>query len=126
MAELEGQKWETTKFYAILDTGMTYSGINPATGWVNEKCVLTVRQRNTRAFLDYEGYNFSGVLQMTGEDPNDENRSMMRGFARNVRRALTKYGISAEMEPTQVIHKTEGRDPTSEEMLDDISGTWNL
>jgi hypothetical protein len=43
LAELEGQTWQTTKFYAILDTGMTYSGINPATGWKNEKCVLAVR-----------------------------------------------------------------------------------
>jgi hypothetical protein len=63
---------------------------------------------------------------MTGEDPNDENRCMMKGFARNVRRVLTKYGMSAEMEPTQVYHLAEGRDPTSEEMLNDVSGIWNL
>jgi hypothetical protein len=45
LADLEEQTWQTTKFYAILDTGMTYSGINPATGWKDEKCVLCVRQR---------------------------------------------------------------------------------
>jgi hypothetical protein len=50
--------------------------------------------------LNYEGFNFSGILLMTGEDVEDENRSIMKGFARNVRRVLTKYGISSEFEPT--------------------------
>lgn len=30
----------TVPYYAIIDTGLTYSGINPATGWTGERCVL--------------------------------------------------------------------------------------
>lgn len=63
---------------------------------------------------------------MTGEDVEDENRSIMKGFARNVRRVLTKYGISSEFEPTQIFQKTEGRDPCSEESLNNCNGMWNL
>lgn len=38
----------TVPFYAILDTGLTYTGINPATGWTGERCVLlAARQSGT-------------------------------------------------------------------------------
>ena len=32
----------TVPYYAIIDTGLVYSGINPATGWTGESCVLLV------------------------------------------------------------------------------------
>lgn len=124
LAENENSSWATTQFYAIIDTGMTYVGENPATGWKDEKCVLAVRQRQTRAFVNYGGYNFSGVLQMTGEEA--PAHSMLNGFAREVRCVLTKSGVSSEFEPRQVFHRANGQDPTSEEALDDIDGTWNL
>lgn len=30
----------TVPYYAIIDTGLSYSGVNPATGWTGERCVL--------------------------------------------------------------------------------------
>jgi hypothetical protein len=30
----------TVPYYAIVDSGLTYSGVNPATGWSGERCVL--------------------------------------------------------------------------------------
>lgn len=30
----------TVPYYAIIDTGLTYRGVNPATGWTGERCVL--------------------------------------------------------------------------------------
>ena len=32
----------TVPYYAIIDTGLVYCGINPATGWTGEACVLLV------------------------------------------------------------------------------------
>ena len=103
LAENEGQEWETTKFYAIIDSGLEYVGQNPATGWENEKCVLVVRQRQTRAFLSYEGYNFSGILLMTGEP--EPPQSLLHGFGRNVRRTLIKNGVSSAFLPKQVFYR---------------------
>ena len=34
--------------YGLIDTGLQYKETNPATGWVGERCVLTVRQRQSR------------------------------------------------------------------------------
>ena len=39
----------TVPYYAIIDTGLTYRGVNPATGWTGERCVLLVtRARETK------------------------------------------------------------------------------
>ena len=60
---------------------------------------------------------------MTGED--EPANSVLHGV-RDVRKVLTKNGVSSEFEPRQVFHKASGVDPLSEEALDDLSGTWNL
>jgi hypothetical protein len=83
-----------------------------------------VRQRQSRAFVNYNGYNFSGVLLMTGEDAPAQ--SVQQGFGRQVREVMTKYGISAEFGPRQLIHSAQDLDPLSAEALDDISGNWNI
>jgi hypothetical protein len=43
--------------YAIIDTGLRYADaqVNPATGLTGERCVLSVRQRHSRAFVNYNG-----------------------------------------------------------------------
>eukprot|EP00930_Biecheleria_cincta_P029584 TRINITY_DN20556_c0_g3_i1.p1 TRINITY_DN20556_c0_g3~~TRINITY_DN20556_c0_g3_i1.p1 ORF type:complete len:619 (+),score=134.64 TRINITY_DN20556_c0_g3_i1:38-1894(+) len=125
VADIEGEPWTTVKFYAILDTGLAYSDgqLNPATGWSGEKCVLCVRQRQSRAFVAYEGYNFSGVLLMTGEECPAP--SQFAGTGRRVRRVLTKHGLSSEFQP-KALFLPEDADPLSEAALDDISGNWNL
>ena len=61
---------------------------------------------------------------MTGEEAPAQ--SVMTGNGRNIRRTLTRNGISSEFVPQQVIQNLEGLDPLSEESLDDISGNWNL
>ena len=35
----------TVPYYAIIDSGLTYSGVNPATGWTGERCVLLAAGR---------------------------------------------------------------------------------
>mmetsp|Transcript_83025 Transcript_83025/g.138757 ORF Transcript_83025/g.138757 Transcript_83025/m.138757 type:complete len:440 (+) Transcript_83025:3-1322(+) len=128
LADLEGQQWGTVRFYGLLDTGLQYKGVNPATGWTNERCVLALRQPSSRAFLSYNGYNFSGVLLMTGEEP--PAASVMTGNGRAIRRVLNKYGVSAEFEPRAAYSSSaDAREATEveQEMLaDDISGNWNL
>jgi hypothetical protein len=58
--EQQPSAWNTVKFYAILDTGLKYADgfVNPATGLKNERCVLAVRQAQSRAFVNYNGYAF--------------------------------------------------------------------
>lgn len=38
----------TVPYYAIIDTGLMYRGVNPATGWTGERCVLLVTWTLTR------------------------------------------------------------------------------
>ncbi len=44
----------TIPCYALLDTGLTYQGVNPATGWTGERCALLLRQRQSRLQESYE------------------------------------------------------------------------
>jgi hypothetical protein len=89
--------WRCVEFYAIIDTGLKYAGVNPATGLAGERCVLTVRQRQSRAFVHYHGYNFSGSLMMTGED--ESQPSLRHGAMRVARAAFLANGISSEIHP---------------------------
>ena len=128
LCEREGEEgaggWETVKFYGLVDTGLQYAEghTNPATGWERERCVLAIRQRQSRAFINYFGYNFSGNLLMSGEEwPSS---CMLRGPPRAVRSLLSKYGISCEVSPTSPFYVNE--EVGKEAELDDISGMWNL
>eukprot|EP00439_Symbiodinium_sp_Y106_P010715 s9657_g1.t1 len=105
----------TVPYYAIIDTGLVYSGINPATGWTGESCVLLVRRRQSRLFDSYQGMNFSGVC------PDDVHS---QGLGRELRRVLHGWGVSAEFEPRAVFHGTDSSE--DEALLRDQSGTWNL
>jgi hypothetical protein len=89
--------WRTVEFYAIIDTGLQYTGLNPATGLKGERCVLTVRQRQSRAFVNYNGYNFSGSLMMTGEDVSQP--SLRVGAIRVARTAFLANGLNSEIRP---------------------------
>lgn len=66
LADIDGTDWGTCQTYAILDTGLAYGvdQTNPATGWNGEKCVLTVRQRQSRCLVDYRGYNFRYLVSL--------------------------------------------------------------
>ena len=101
---------------------------NPATGYQGDRCVLALRQRQSRAFVSYHGYNFSGSLLMTGEPPPAP--SMLSGAARSVRRALIRQGLSAEFLPQAALEspclEPRGPQEVSEELLDELGGTWNL
>ena len=49
LLDLEGlQDIGTVPYYGIIDMGLTYSGVNPATGWRGERCVLLDARRNDR------------------------------------------------------------------------------
>jgi hypothetical protein len=122
--ELEGlsEQMSCVKFYGIIDSGLKYTGVNPSTGWKNERCVLAVRQRQSRAFTAYQGYNFSGNLLMSGEDPPmSKMPSWSTGNVPALRQALVKWGISAE--------RNGPRAPWWDSVGDaanDLTGEWNL
>ncbi|CAM9874815.1 unnamed protein product, partial [Heterosigma akashiwo] len=118
LAAKDDGAWSTVQAYAILDTGLTYQGLNPATGWRGEKCVLLVRQRQSRFFPGYDGFNFSGLC------PADALQASPSG--RDVRRCLLRHGISAEFLPSALFH-----DPASALGSEEASGeegraVWNL
>eukprot|EP00811_Abedinium_folium_P034776 NODE_762_length_2781_cov_3.195177.p1 GENE.NODE_762_length_2781_cov_3.195177~~NODE_762_length_2781_cov_3.195177.p1 ORF type:complete len:512 (+),score=172.14 NODE_762_length_2781_cov_3.195177:411-1946(+) len=120
--ELEGlgDVMGTVPFYALLDTGLRYAGTNPATGWVQERCVLAVRRRQSRLFDAYDGMNFSGICP---------DHVHAEGLGRLMRRTLHRWGLSAEFEPRALFHLAPGAESDgfeSEALLADQSGTWNL
>lgn len=111
----------TVPFYALLDTGLQYSGMNPATGWQGERCVLAVRQRQSRLFDAYDGMNFSGLCP---------NAVHAQGPGRVLRGLLHRWGVSAEFEPRAVFHLPEDSlgdgVGACEALLEDQTGIWNL
>lgn len=107
IAELEGATWSTVRYYAILDTGLQYRSTNPATGWEDERCVLLVRQPQSRLLDDYDGFNFSGVA------PADV---LGTGTGRMMIEALQKYGVSAEFVPSALFQSGSVS----------LQGEWNL
>uniref|UniRef100_A0A7S0CPY5 Flavin reductase like domain-containing protein n=2 Tax=Amorphochlora amoebiformis TaxID=1561963 RepID=A0A7S0CPY5_9EUKA len=125
LIELEGREHavKTVQFYAVIDTGLAYKGKNPATGWENEKIVLSVRQRHSRILDLYEGFNFSGVAP---------SHVLDKGSGRELRRILIKYGVSAEFFPQALLYNTPESDGValaenaSGGLIDDLEGTWNL
>eukprot|EP01004_Peranema_trichophorum_P003302 NODE_2299_length_1622_cov_42.072048_g1971_i0.p1 GENE.NODE_2299_length_1622_cov_42.072048_g1971_i0~~NODE_2299_length_1622_cov_42.072048_g1971_i0.p1 ORF type:complete len:253 (+),score=50.95 NODE_2299_length_1622_cov_42.072048_g1971_i0:818-1576(+) len=108
----------TVQFYAIIDTGLQYTSKNPATGGEQEKCVLAVRQRQSRAFVSYQGYNFSGSLLMSGEDYPPASLSTSNGLA--IRKTLMKYGVTCEAEPRSIYYDNIDKAES------DLDGCWNL
>lgn len=125
--EKESGEWSTVRFYGIIDTGLQYADgqVNPSTGFLNEKCVLLLRQRQSRAFVHYDGYNFSGSLLMTGEEPPAP--SLFTGTGRRARRVFSAHGISAEFSPQcLLLSEQDGVDPVCERALDNLNGTWNI
>ncbi|CAE8609378.1 unnamed protein product, partial [Polarella glacialis] len=122
LVELEGlsDSLGTVPFYALIDTGLTYEGTNPATGWTGERCVLLVRQRQSRLFDAYDGINFSGICP-------DHVHS--EGPGRAMRRLLHSWGLSAEFEPRALWHlssEASSDGVCDESLLGDQSGVWNL
>ncbi|CAK0860322.1 unnamed protein product [Prorocentrum cordatum] len=107
IAELEGANWSTVRYYAILDTGLQYRSTNPATGWDGERCVLLVRQPQSRFLDDYDGFNFSGVA------PADV---LGTGTGKMMKEALQKYGVSAEFVPSALFQSDSAH----------FEGEWNL
>ena len=104
-----GDAWGTVQCYGLIDTGLQYKEVNPATGWVGERCVLTVRQRQSRLFDDYDGFNFSGIVP---------SPLLTVGRAKDVRRLLIKYGVSSEFEPRAVYHTAAATALSAEENVE--------
>ena len=127
LLEIKGKSSEMScvKFYAILDTGLAYGPeqINPSTGWTGEMCVLAIRQRQSRAFVHYEGYNFSGNLLMSGE-PYPSRTMLSKNFY-DFRQLLTEFGISCEITPLALFAESE-EERLNPKALDDLQGMWNI
>jgi hypothetical protein len=87
----------TVALYGIIDTGLTYAGINPATGWRNERCVLLLRQRQSRVVAEYECMSFSGNL------PAGKRATTPGEPAAIFRRALLRHGLSCETFPSAIV-----------------------
>ena len=71
LADLEGQQWGTVRFYGLLDTGLQYKGVNPATGWTNERCLPP----NCRSFM----VHFAGGPCCSTLGPHPRHPMLARG-----------------------------------------------
>jgi len=127
ICEIEGEEehWSTVKFYAIIDTGLSFLDdvADPATNVKGQMCVLAVRQAQSRLGGVHDSHDMSaqgGNLLLAG----DTERMCSTGNARRARAALERYGVSAEMYPSRMIDRAICRD--MREHLDDVSSCWNL
>ena len=85
----------TVRFYGIIDTGLKYVQKNPATGWAGDRCVLLLRQRQSRIVTEYQAMSFSGNVP-SGPATNS-------GATYVFRRIMHQYGISPEEFPVALL-----------------------
>ncbi|KAH3762725.1 hypothetical protein Pelo_5429 [Pelomyxa schiedti] len=112
LCDKERSTCKTVEYYAIIDCGFGFSRNtpNPATGFCGDRCVLLLRQRQSRCVSSYDEVVFYSVVRK----PN-----MMHGIGVEVRRVLTKYGVSSEQSPRSLFLQG-GVD------IGDLEGDWNM
>ena len=128
--EEEVASCSTVQCYALIDTGIQYKNQNPSTGTLGERCVLSVRQRQSRCLQSYNHPSFSGNM-----DPNKEKGG------KHLCSLLYRHGLTAEFWPT-LINFIEGEEKKGKRSgggsgdsvpsismpaaLDAAQGNWNL
>ena len=88
-------EWGTVKMLGIIDTGIKYrDGImNPATGFMNDRCVLVLREAQSRLIPNIDSPVFYSVADI-------DLLTTPRALA--LKELLRVYGISSEQNPLQV------------------------
>lgn len=123
LVDLDEEPWCTVRYYALIDTGLQYRLTNPATGWESERCVLLVRQPQSRLLDDYDAFNFSGVAP---------SHVLEAGPGAAIKALLRRSGLSAEFVPSAPFREAASggassrgveQAPSSSELFD---GEWNL
>ncbi|KAJ4460968.1 hypothetical protein PAPYR_2821 [Paratrimastix pyriformis] len=118
-----GCGWETVRTLAIIETGLCFrSDIeNPATGFRGDRCVLAVRQAQSRLVTSPDEVVFYSVA----------TRSEVAAPAgRAVRAVLSQWGVTSEQQPhmvttTPAAALAPGQGPLPSR-LDQVDGDWNL
>jgi len=114
----------TVRCLAIIDTGLAYVGANPATGTVGERCVLEVRQRQSRCLPSYGHPSFSGNM-----DPSDAS---LGDGGRRLCATLYQHGLTGEFWPSLVRHVGDCIDSVPDSAVEsalsspECRGNWNL
>lgn len=109
---LENQSWNTVQYYAIIDTGIKYKNNckNPATGYEGDRCVLVVRQRQSRIISTFDEIVYYSVVR----------RNLLEyGRGNDFCKTLLKYGISSEQLPV-LLSNLNDNDAFS------LEGDWNV
>eukprot|EP01052_Picozoa_sp_SAG31_P054606 SAG31_NODE_14637_length_795_cov_1.173851_1_plen_193_part_10 len=115
-------EWGTVGCYGVIDTGLKYmeGTADPATGVPGERCVLLLRQAQSRLCARWDcGGDFAaggGNMLLAG----DTERLLASGCGRTVRAALERYGLSAEIHPSFVHAEATGKLGTPEHLDDGL------
>lgn len=110
LAEREKTWWSTVQYYAIIDCGFGFKKdvANPATGFCGDRCVLLLRQRQSRCISAFDEIVYYSVVRQN---------VLKERFGTDVRKVLTKYGISSEQLPLALLPQSAH---------DDLTGEWNM
>ena len=110
ISELENQEWNTVQYYAIIDTGIKYkeNEANPATGYKGDRCVLCLRQRQSRIISCYDEIVYYSVVR---------RELLSHGIGKAFCNSLAKYGISSEQIPSKLFAPEDDNN---------LSGDWNV
>jgi hypothetical protein len=103
-------QWGTIKYLAVIDSGIRFKKdvANPATGYIGDKCVLVVRQPNSRFVSSEDEVVYYSVA--------DQDRIFSSQILRQVVEDLIEWGISSEQFPTSLLGSES----------DFKKGDWNI
>ena len=62
---LNESSYSTVPHFALIDLGLSYRGVNPASGWANDQCVLLVREAVSRLSSAFDEPVYYGVAQQS-------------------------------------------------------------
>jgi len=109
ISKINNQPWGTVQYYAIIDTGLRFKANckNPATGYPGDRCVLVVRQRQSRVISCSDEIVYYSVVR---RELLENNRG--KAFCD----CLASYGISSEQLPQILASPNEFS----------LEGDWNV
>lgn len=138
LSEKENEKiWKAVSYYAIIDTGIRFKQDvpNPATGYKGDRCVLVVRQAQSRIVSCFDEIGNSNFLfslrqfivfllkvfySVARLDQIKRNKSL-----NNFRQILHQYGLTSEQSPQALTVEDKYRTVFSH-LSYLLEGGWNI
>jgi hypothetical protein len=110
ITENGSRAWGTVKYLAVIDTGIRFKQgvINPATGYSGDRCVLVVRQRNSRFVGSKDEIAYYSVVDQTTLFENNHFKRIIN--------CMNEWGISSEQMPTSLLNSKDHKE----------AGDWNI